>query len=129
MTVAQRHVAEAVKAGLPASVIQDVTKQLTTELEALKRHRAMLDSWREESARESQRKRRLWELAEGAHERLQSMGDEERKTLLDLLDIRVTVLSHETKESPARVRIEGVATDLALTSAAREIDGTTTPRS
>jgi DNA invertase Pin-like site-specific DNA recombinase len=122
-------VTEALKEGLPVKVIQDVTRRLADELEALKRHRAMLDSWREESARESQRKRRLWELAEGAHDRLQSMGDEERKTLLDLLDIRVTVLSHETKESPARVRIEGVATDLALTSAAREIDGTTTPRS
>ncbi len=127
--VLTEHVAEAVKAGLPANVIQDVTAQLTAELDALKRHRSMLDSWREESARESHRKRRLWELAEGAHNRLPHMGDEERKEMLDLLDIRVTVLEHETKEMPARVRIEGVATDLALTSAAREIDEAEPPSS
>jgi hypothetical protein len=55
----------------------------------------MLDSWREESARESQRMRHLWELAEGAHKRLPHMTPQEQKEMLDLLDIRVTVLEHE----------------------------------
>jgi DNA invertase Pin-like site-specific DNA recombinase len=123
------NVTEAVKAGLPASVIQDVTAQLTSELDALRRHRGMLDSWREESARESQRMRRLWELADGAHKRLPLMRDEEQKEMLDLLDVRVTVLEHETKETPARVRIEGVVGTLALTSAAREIGAVETRRS
>jgi hypothetical protein len=115
-------VAEAVKAGLPASVIQSMTAQLSEELGALRRHRAMLDSWREESARESQRMRHLWELAEGAHERLPQMTPEEQKEMLNLLEIRVTVLEHATKNTPTRVRIEGVVGAVALTNAAREID-------
>lgn len=121
-------VTEAVKAGLPASVIQSVTAQLTNELDALRRHRAMLDSWREESARESQRMRYLWELAEGAHKRLPHMTKEEQKEMLDLLDVRVTVLEHATKDAPARVRVEGVVGNAALTSAAREIDEVEPPR-
>jgi site-specific DNA recombinase len=116
------NVAEAVKAGLPANVIQSVTTQLANELDALRRHRKMLESWREESARESQRMRHLWELAEGAHERLPNMTPQEQKEMLDLLDVRVTVLEHATKETPARVRVEGVVGSVALTNAAREID-------
>ena len=82
----------------------------------------MLESWREESARESQRMRHLWELAEGAHKRLPHMTPEEQKEMLDLLDVRVTVLEHGTKETPTRVRVEGVVGSVALTNAAREID-------
>lgn len=55
--VLTENVVEAVKAGQSASVIQSVTAQLTNELDALRRHRKMLESWREESARESQRMR------------------------------------------------------------------------
>ena len=124
-----KNVAEAVKAGLPASVIQSVTAQLASELDALRRHRKMLESWREESARESQRMRHLWELAEGAHKRLPHMTPEEQKEMLDLLDVRVTVLEHATKETLARVRVEGVGGSVALTNAAREIDEVEPPRS
>ena len=73
--------------------------------------------------------RHLWELAEGAHERLPSMTPQEQKEMLDLLDVRVTVVEHATKEAPARVRIEGVVGSVALTNAAREIDEVEPPRS
>jgi DNA invertase Pin-like site-specific DNA recombinase len=126
--VLTENVVEAVKAGQSASVIQSVTAQLTNELDALRRHRKMLDSWREESARESQRMRHLWELAEGAHKRLPHMSPQEQKEMLDLLDVRVTVLEHGTKESPTRVRVEGVVGSVALTNAAREIDEVEPPR-
>jgi hypothetical protein len=88
----------------------------------------MLESLREESARESQRMRHLWELAEGAHKRLPHMTPQEQKEMLDLLDIRVTVLEHATKDTPARVGIEGVVGGLAYANAAREIDEVERPR-
>lgn len=50
------------------------------------------------------------------------MTPEEQKEMLDLLDVRVTVLEHGTKETPTRVRVEGVVGSVALTNAAREID-------
>jgi site-specific DNA recombinase len=126
--VLTENVVEAVKAGQSASVIQSVTAQLTSELDALRRHRKMLESWREDSARESQRMRYLWELAEGAHKRLPHMTPQEQKEMLDLLDVRVTVREHATKETPTRVRVEGVVGSVALTNAAREIDEVEPPR-
>lgn len=80
---------------------------------------------------------RLWELAEHAHKRLPNMTLEEQKQVLDLLDVRVTILEHATKTGghrvakPARIRIEGLVHDGVLAAAddARHINELPSPRS
>jgi DNA invertase Pin-like site-specific DNA recombinase len=114
------------KAGLAKSDIEAAVADLTTERKALVRHREMVESWRSESAREASRMRRLWALAEEAHRRLPNMAPEEQKQILELLDVRVTILKHARKTpggrvvAPAKVRIEGRVHDHLLLTA----DGT-----
>jgi DNA invertase Pin-like site-specific DNA recombinase len=108
------------KAGLSAEDIDGAVRKLTEERDVLKRHAAMVESWRVESSRQSDRMRRLWELAEKAHARLPNMSAEEQKQVLDLLDVRVTILEHQKRTpghrvlAPAKVRIEGLVTDQVL---------------
>lgn len=126
------------KAGLAPGDIEAAVIDLTREREALRRHLAMIESWRADSQNASQRMRRLWELAEEAHRRLPTMTPAEQKQILELLDVRVTVLKHAKKSAggkvlaPARIRIEGLVNDQMLVSAegsARDIDETSSPRS
>jgi hypothetical protein len=62
----------------------------------------------------------------GLCSRLRSVADEDgtskQKELLDLLDVRVTVVEHATRDMPTRVRVEGVVGPIALTNAARDLD-------
>jgi DNA invertase Pin-like site-specific DNA recombinase len=111
------------KAGLEPSEIASAVSDLTEERDALRRHLAMIESWRKESERESERMRRLWELAEQAHRRLPNMTPEEQKEVLDLLDVRVTILESATHTTPAKVRIEGIVYDHVLSgeAAVREL--------
>jgi len=87
--------AAALKAGLDPDLIRAAVAELDTELAALRQHRARLEAWRQESVAESDRVRRLWEMAETAHQRLAGMTPQERRAVLDLLDVRVTVLGWE----------------------------------
>jgi site-specific DNA recombinase len=105
---------EALRAGLPAEVLAEVAGELTAEREALIRHRDRLKAWEEQSANESAHMRRLWDLAEMAHARLPSMGLDEQKQVLGLLDIQVTILEHATRETPAVLTIEGAVHDALL---------------
>jgi len=111
------------KAGLEPKDIEEAVRELTGERDALRRHMAMIESWQADSARESERMRRLWALADEAHRRLPHMSPEEQKEVLELLDVRVTVLAHATRTTPARVRIEGVVYDALLSEekAVREL--------
>ena len=83
----------------------------------------MIEGWRTESHHASAKMRRLWELAEQAHQRLPNMTLAEQKQVLDLLDVRVTILKHARKTAghrilePAQIRIEGVVNDQILLSA------------
>jgi site-specific DNA recombinase len=119
------------KAGLEPDEIESAVTELTGERDALRRHLLMIESWRVESDRESERMRRLWELAEHAHKRLPGMTTEEQKEVLDLLDIRVTILASATRTTPAQVRIEGVVYDSVLSgeTAVRDLAKTPSPRS
>jgi chromosome segregation ATPase len=118
------------KAGLASADIEAAVKDLTGERESLRRHLAMIEAWRADSAQASKRMRRLWELAEQAHKRLPTMSPEEQKQVLNLLDVRVTVLEHARKSTggrvlePARIRIEGFVSDdvLGATSEARHMN-------
>ncbi len=54
--------------------------------------------------------RKLWELAELAHQRMARMTLEEKGVVLDLLDVRV----HVTGYKPQQLSIEGVVHDSLL---------------
>ena len=85
------------KAGLEPAEIGAAVADLTAERDALRRHMAMIEAWRAESHRESQRMRRLWDLAEHASKRLPQMTPEEQKEIYDLLDIRVSIVEQRTR--------------------------------
>jgi site-specific DNA recombinase len=116
------------KAGLEPQEIEEAVTELTRERDALRRHLAMIETWQVESARESERMRRLWALADEAHRRLPQMTPQEQKEVLDLLDVRVTIIEHVTRTAPARVRIEGIVYDTLLTDE-RDLASTSSPRS
>ena len=129
--------ATSAKAGLASSDIEAAVAELTREREALRRHLELIESWRAESAKESTRMRRLWELAERAHDRMPNMSPEDQKRVLELLDVRVTILEHAKKTAggrvvePARIKIEGLVHDHVLTAVdtARHMNNVSTRRS
>lgn len=86
-----RRAADALRAGLDPELIRAAVAELEEELATVRERRDRLEAWRAEGEAESDRMRRLWALAEGAHARLGAMGPRERRAVLDLLDVRVTV--------------------------------------
>lgn len=94
-TLAER-VTEYLKAGVDAGAVRAATSELDGELTALRRHRETLHRWTAENTQASQRMQRLWELADRAHTRLSTMEPHERRIVLDLLDVRVTVTGWTT---------------------------------
>jgi hypothetical protein len=91
-------VVEYAKAGLPAAALAEATKALQGELEALRAHLGRLEAWQRENVAESERMRRLWELGDLAATRLGAMTPQQRRHVLSLLEVRVTVLGWD----PAR---------------------------
>jgi site-specific DNA recombinase len=84
-------VADYMREGVPAAAVKAATDALADELAALRRHRAELARWQELNAARSRTMSRLWELAEAAHRRLGQLSDEQRATLLSMLDVQVTL--------------------------------------
>lgn len=78
-------------AGLDPQALKAATEGLADDLTTLRRRRAQVAAWREQSAAESGRRERLWQLAELGH-RLDTMTIEEWRQLLALLNVRVKVL-------------------------------------
>lgn len=103
---------EAMKAGLPAEVIRDATSELTQQLEALQKRRAMIEAWKADSEQQSRRMRKLWELAERAHSRLTDATCIVQKEVLDLLDVRVSILDEHKDSRTRRIKIEGIVANL-----------------
>ncbi|MGH8874076.1 MAG: recombinase family protein, partial [Acidimicrobiia bacterium] len=99
--------AEALKQGLSQETIRRAVTQLESELDALRRHRAQLETWTEQNAAQSERMASLAKLAEVAHKRLDTMSPVERRAVLDLLDVRVTVLESGGRRRSPQIRIEG----------------------
>ena len=89
-------VVEYAKAGLPAAALTEATKTLQGELDALRRHQAQLEAWQRENVAESERMRRLWELGDLAATRLGTMTPPQRRHVLTLLDVQVTVLGWDS---------------------------------
>jgi site-specific DNA recombinase len=90
--------------GFDADDIQEATREVAAQLTGARQRLADLESWSAASRAESLRVMQLWELAEAAGERLQAMNLEERKAVLALLDVRVTVLDQSRRPG---LRLEG----------------------
>ncbi len=106
--------AEALKAGLTGSQIAATLGQLQEEREALERHRTQLAAGAEHAGAASQRKRRLWQLAETARRRLHTLTPLQQRQVLDLLDVRVFILKDATRRDPTLIRLEGTVHDTSL---------------
>ena len=107
--------AEALRAGLSQETIRRAVTQLEQELDALRRHRAQLQAWADRGAADSERMASLAKLAEVAHKRLDNMSSVERRAVLDLLDVKVSVLDAGDRKRSPQIRIEGqVPEKLAL---------------
>ena len=55
--------------------------------------------------------RKLWKVAQTAHQRLGTLNIRERKHVLELLDIRAAVVAQPTRSSPAQIEITGTVTE------------------
>jgi hypothetical protein len=62
---------------------------------------------------QSERITRLVELAQTAKKRLPRMSIDEKRRVLDLLDVRVTILDSGFRSQSIKLKIEGVFLDLA----------------
>lgn len=107
--------AEALRAGLSEETIRRAVTQLEHELASLRRHRNELQAWSDRNEAESERMAGLAQLAEVAHRRLDGMQPAERRAVLDLLDVQVSVLDTGDRRRPPHIQIEGrVPESLAL---------------
>jgi Recombinase zinc beta ribbon domain len=88
-------VAEYLAAGVDPEVMTAATATVEAELDQLQTHRQQLTAWKEENLVESERMRRLWELADIAHRRLADMCPHEQALVYDLLEVKVTVIEHQ----------------------------------
>jgi len=86
-----QRVTQALKDGVDAAVLKAAVAELEAEERALLAHRARLEEWRDHNQAEKERMRRLRGLADYAEERLGAMTPLERRSVLDLLDVRVAV--------------------------------------
>jgi hypothetical protein len=101
-------VAQLVRAGVDAEAVKGAVAELQSELEAARRHRDQLAALERARADHGERVDSLDEFAEAARDRLAAMEDEDRKTLLGLLDVRVQITRQGTRADPGEVRVEGV---------------------
>ncbi|MEU1733345.1 recombinase family protein [Streptosporangium sp. NPDC020145] len=90
-------IVEYAKQGLPAEALAAATDQINQDIAALERRQVELTPWRPRATA-------VADLTELATSRLVTMAMEQRKEVLALLDVKVTVL--DGSESP-RIRIEG----------------------
>jgi site-specific DNA recombinase len=95
---------ELVRRGFDAEAIEEATEKVAADLVAVRHRITELESWAADSKAESAKVMTVWGLAEMAAERLQNMDLDERRRVLALLDVKVTVL--DDSRNPA-LRIEG----------------------
>ena len=117
------------KAGLDASTMRGVVEGIQVDLDAARDHRTMLAAMRASTVAEVGRLEQVQRLALVASERLVNADSATRRRVLELLDVRVTIVSHgggggEVRagrggsQEPMRLRVEGnVAHGLLLASA------------
>lgn len=86
-----RAATEGFKAGLDADEIRAVTMELDAELAQLRGHRDRLATWAAEKQEAVDRVSRLQRMAERLPVRLASMTPHERRQVLELLEVKVTV--------------------------------------
>ena len=110
-TAAGERVADGLKAGIDPKLLKAAADTINQELDSLRRHRDQLATWAKASADQSDRMRKLWKVAQTAHQRLGTLNIRERKHVLELLDIRAAVVAQPTRSSPAQIEITGTVTE------------------
>lgn len=95
---------ELVRRGVDADAVEEAIKVVGSDLQAARARLAEVEAWAADSRVESAKMRGVWELAEVAQSRLESMTTAQRALVFALLDIQVTVLDDTRR--PA-LRIEG----------------------
>ena len=135
-TAAGERVTDGLKAGIDPKLLKAAADTINQELDSLRRHRDQLATWAKASADQSDRMRKLWKVAQTAHQRLGTLNIRERKHVLELLDIRAAVVAQPTRSSPAQIEITGTVTETigeALGGdlsdvAPKQLNGTSRPR-
>lgn len=92
-------VAELVRRGMDAAVINAATSELEADLARLREHRSTLAAWREASRDSADRMQRLWNLAQRAEQVLGEPSQEVQRRILDLLDVKVRVVGWQPCEA------------------------------
>ena len=87
-----RTAADYMRAGVAPELVKAATDELGAELDALKRERDDAARWQAQAAAAGNRAADLEALAMGARERLADLDPDERAEVLELLDVRVTVV-------------------------------------
>lgn len=95
---------ELVRRGFDAEAVAEATEKVASDLTAVRHRITEVEAWAADSKAESAKVMSVWQLAEMASERLKGMGLDERKRVIALLDIKVTVL--DDSREPA-LRVEG----------------------
>jgi site-specific DNA recombinase len=85
----------ALKAGLDPELLKSAIGEIDGELSTLRRRATQLRAWRNDNAGTTKRLQRLIELSEQAHLRLADLSPEEKRIILDVLEVRVQVLGWE----------------------------------
>ncbi|WP_445151134.1 recombinase family protein [Baekduia sp. Peel2402] len=86
-----QRVATALEAGVDAATLRAALSKLDNRARALEAHRARLVAAAADREVATTRAERLRDLADSARAALATMGPDERRAVLDLLDVRVTV--------------------------------------
>ena len=106
--------ANALKAGLDPEAIRQAVLLLEDELREARRWHHQLTTLQQEQTGQSERMRRLSELAERTPARLGKMSTQDRRTMLAILDIRVAVIKQGDRRTPPHLRISGAVAHEAI---------------
>jgi DNA invertase Pin-like site-specific DNA recombinase len=92
-------VADLLRRGMDAAVIDIATSELEADLARLREHRSMLAAWQDANRDKADRMQRLWEMARRAEHLLASPSPPVQRRILDLLDVKVQVTGWEQCEA------------------------------
>lgn len=92
-------VADLLRRGMDAGVIDIATSQLEADLARLREHRSMLAAWQHATRDKADRMQRLWDMARRAEHLLANPSQAAQRRILDLLDVKVKVTGWEQCEA------------------------------
>ena len=94
-------VADLLRRGMDAVVVDRAVRELEDDLARLREHRARLAAWQSAGRDKADRMQRLWDMARHAEEVLADPSPPRQRRILDLLDVRVRVTGWDRCEACA----------------------------